>query len=143
MTIKCTAVFLLLLHMILAMISILTYTSLSTLESEPLSCRLLYPLNHFLYFVLNIVLIFFYLSTIIATASSNLKFFENSKIFGFILGLFSVYSIILKMVADNVCEFWTLAWLSVLGNLFVFALEGVVVFGTFNWYVGRSTKVRS
>jgi hypothetical protein len=104
---------------------------------------MLYPLNHFLYFILNVVLIFFFLSTVIATASANLQFFQNSKIFVVILALFTVYSIVLKCVADNVCEFWTMTWASVLGNLLVFALEGTVVCGIFNWYVGRSTKVRT
>ena len=135
--------FLFVLHMVLAMISLLTYSSISTLESEPLSCRLLYPLNHFLYFILNLVLIFFYLSTIIATASANLKFFENNKVFGFILVLFSIYSILLKFVADSVCEFWTLGWSSVLGNLSFFFIEGMVVYGVFQTYVSKSSRVRN
>lgn len=131
------------LHMVLAIVSLLTYSSISTLESEPLSCRLLYPLNHFLYFLLHIVLVFFYLSTIIATASANLEYFEKNTVFGFILLLFAIYSVLLKFVANSVCEFWTVGWSSVLGNLSFFFIEGLIVYSLFQNYVYKSTKVRN
>lgn len=104
---------------------------------------MIYPLNHVINFFQNFVLIFFYLSTIMATASANLKFFETTKIFTIILLLFSVYSLILKFTADQVCEFWTLAWHKVLLHLSVYAFEGLMVCSVFGWYVGKSSKVRN
>ena len=131
-----------LLHIVLAMISLITYASLSTLESEPMSCKILYPLNHILYFLLNIILVFFYLSTIMATSSSNLQFFQNSKILVVILGLFSAYSFLVKILSDQVCEFWTLHWSKIILSMIVFCSEGYVVVTLFKWYVDKSTKVR-
>ena len=131
-----------LLHIVLAMISLITYASLSTLESEPMSCKILYPLNHILNLILNVVLFSFYAATIGAIKFSNHEFFQKTQTLVIILGLFSLYQIIIKFAADNVCEFWTLVWHKVILRIVVSLVEGMVILMVFKWYDNKSSRVR-
>ena len=122
--------------------SLINFASLSTLDSETKSCKLIFPLNHLMFFGLNMALLIFFLSTIIATTSTNLSFFDNSKIILTMITVFVVYTFVIKFASNYVCEFWTMQWIHIIPmSLFGFC-EGLLVAYLFNWYVAKSCKVR-
>lgn len=130
------------LHLILGLMSLINFASLSTLDSESKSCKIIYPLNHLMFFGLNMALLIFFLSTIIATSSTNLSFFEKSKILLAVLGMFVVYTILVKLTSNVVCQFWTMQWIHIIPMSLFGLCEGFLVSYLFNWYVSKSSKVR-
>lgn len=121
-------------HLAMAIISAMSYSGSSFVQSEGAVCRVIYPLNHFVYFILNIVLIFLYAGSLISASTTETDYFNNVRVFGFILVMFSVYTIFLKFMSDLSCEFWDLPWKSVFGHMTQFILEGVFIMRFFDWY---------
>lgn len=121
----------------MAILSAIGYSGSSFVQSEGLVCRLLYPLNHFVYFVLNILLMFLYAGSLISSNTTETGYYENVRVFGLILGMFSLYTIGLKFLSDSACEFWTLQWSSVLSHTAQFGAEGLFIYNFFNWYFDK------
>ena len=126
----------------MAILSALGYSGSSHVNSEGLVCRLIYPLNHFVYFVLNILLMFLYAGSLISSNSTDISYYNNVRVFGAILMMFSFYTVFLKFMSDSVCDFWVLRWKSVLSHMFQFAVEGLFISKFFSWYYDRVKIVK-
>jgi len=121
----------------MAILSAIGYSGSSFVQSEGLVCRLVYPLNHFVYFVLNILLMFLYAGSLISSNTTEISYYDNVRVFGFILAMFSVYTVLLKFLSDSACEFWILEWKAVLSHMVQFFAEGLFISRFFTWYFER------
>lgn len=129
-------------HLAMAIISAMSYSGSSYIQSEGAVCRMVYPLNHFVYFLLNIVLLFLYAGSLISANTTEMDYYNNVRVFGFILAMFSAYTFLLKYLSDYVCEFWVLQWSSVLSHMFQFVLEGIFIAKFFDWYYKKIKMLR-
>jgi hypothetical protein len=76
------------------------------------------------------------------TTITDLSFYDKSKKFGLILVLFSTYNVFLKFLNKMNCMFWEMSWLSVIGHMGSFFLEGLFIYMFFEWYHNKVEVIR-
>jgi len=122
-------------HFVGAIISLIGYHSISTVHSEGAVCKFIFPLQHFSNFILNMVMVIIYLSTMISSTSiTSSDIYSNFTNLGILLGAFAGYHLYLKFLSVWTCNFWVMRWSSVMAHFLLFLLEGVFVSVFFGWY---------
>ena len=139
---KCVCLFLMFMHLVLAMMAIVSYGGSSKVETEAVLCRMIFPLNSLVYFLLNVLLIFLYAGSIVSSSSTETGYYDTVRVFGFILIMFSVYSLILKCLSDMSCEYWSLSWGNVLSRMLQFTVEGIFIYNFFAYYYNKIKVLR-
>ena len=131
---KCLALFLTIMHLIMTLVSFISAQSSSIVHNEGLLCKVMYPLNHLLYGVINFILMVAFLFILISTSVNDLRFLENIRGWGAFLVAICLYTVFLKHLTDASCEFWTVSWTQCLCHLIQFAFEGSFIVCFYDWY---------
>lgn len=60
-----------------------------------------------------------------------------------VLAIYIIYTLLIKITSNYVCEFWSMDWAHVIPIALFVLLERMMVAYLFDWYMAKSTKVKS
>lgn len=139
---RCVCLFMIWIHLSMALISIVTSYSTSEVTSESQLCRYIFYSSHFLYGYINIAVATLYIYLFSVFSINAIKELKNSDwILMAFLGLV-FYVFMLKVLSDFNCTFWGISMRQLIMQAIQFGAEGTLLKIFYEWLDHKAEIVR-
>jgi hypothetical protein len=139
---KCVCLFMLWIHLTMALLSVVVSYHASVVLSESQLCRYIFYASHYFYGYIHLLLAALYLYLF---ASFSMKNWDNLKDNGWLAVMFLImvaYVVLLKVMSDAVCTFWSISLSQIVLQGVQFGAEGLLLKMFYSWLYSKSTLLR-
>jgi hypothetical protein len=139
---RCLCLFMVWIHLSMALISVMVSYNTSEIKSESNICKYIFNMSHFFYGVINLLLVLIYVYLMVNFSIKTYETLRNPDWIIIIYLLLFFYVFLLKILGDMNCVFWGISFGQMLMQGMQFIAEGVLLRTFYTWLYGKTSMLK-